>query len=558
MSALLDIRGLKVRYGEIEAVRQLDLQVEHGETVALAGESGCGKSTSVLAVMGLLSAEAEISGEALFEGRDLLTLGPKALRRLRGGSISMVFQDSMAALNPVLTIGAQIGETLRIHDGLMGRAARARAAELLSLVEIADPDKRLDDYPHQFSGGQRQRAAIAMAVASRPKLLIADEPTTALDAAVQARTLELLDRLKREFGMGLLLITHDLGLVGQWADRTAVMLRGLKVEDGPTRTVLTRPRHPYTRLLLGAAQGLEAGRHYTRGRLPEAGAGVLVSLRPPAPAVEPPLAAEPRGALLSVRDLHVRYAGKQGAVEAVNGVSFDIAPGETVGLVGESGCGKSSLSRALLRLAPSASGQIVFEGTDVASLKESALKPLRRGMQMVFQDPHASLNPRRTVGEIMHATLRAQGVENQLARTGRILELLDRVRLPSASLERYPHEFSGGQRQRIAIARALLPRPSLVICDEPASSLDLPVRAQVLNLLADLKQELGLSYLFISHDLAVVRYMADRVLVMRKGEIVEQGDHREIWARPRHSYTQSLIDAAPGFAFGEAGVVSVL
>ena len=561
MTALLDISGLQVRYGDLDAVRQLDLVVRQGETVALAGESGCGKSTSALAVMGLLPPEASVSGQALFEGENLLALSPSALRGLRGGAMSMVFQDSMTSLNPVLTVGAQIAETLKLHAGLSGKAARQRAVELLDLVEIPEPQRRVDEFPHQFSGGQRQRVAIAMAVACRPKLLIADEPTTALDVAIQARILELLDRLKREFGMGLLLITHDLGLVGQWSDRVAVMLRGVKVEDGPTETVFARPAHPYTGVLLGAALSLDGNKHYRTTRLAEMGSDsapapetprveVLPVRTPPKPVI--PILPAPASALLSLVDVHTHYAGKGRVIPAVDGVSFDIARGETVGLVGESGCGKSTLSRTILRLLSPSKGKIFFDGTDITRLSGGALKPFRRKMQMIFQDPYGSLNPRHTVGDIMQATLAVNGVADHHERQRRIAEMIDRVQLPANTLERYPHEFSGGQRQRIGIARALLLRPALLICDEPASSLDLPIRAQVLNLLVDLKQEFGLSYLFISHDLSVVRYMADRVLVMQAGKIVEEGDHREIWARPRHRYTRSLIDAAPSMALRHA------
>ena len=543
---LLTLSGLKVRYGDLDAVRSLDLTVAAGETVALVGESGCGKSTSALAVMGLLPPEATVEGEVLFEGQNILDLSPQGLRRLRGGAISMVFQDSMTSLNPVLSVGAQIEETLKIHTGLSGKAAHRRAVELLELVEIPDAERRVNDFPHQFSGGQRQRVAIAMAVACKPRLLIADEPTTALDVAIQARILELLDRLKRELGMALLLITHDLGLVGQWADRTAIMLKGVKIEEGPTESVFAHPKEAYTQVLLGAALSLDGDTHYRTTRLAEmpvhdnadhenAPRAQVIEL--PTPPGLPPL--------LSLRNIHTHYAGKDRAVAAVNGVSFDVARGETLGLVGESGCGKSTLSRTILRLVPSSSGQILFDGKDITRLNESALKPFRRRMQMIFQDPYASLNPRHRIGDIMEATLSANGVTEALERRQRIAEVIDRVRLPAQATERYPHEFSGGQRQRIGIARALLLRPALLICDEPASSLDLPIRAQVLNLLSDLKAEFGLSLLFISHDLSVVRYMADRVLVMQKGRIVEQGDHQDIWDRPQHPYTRRLIDAVP-------------
>ena len=543
MSALLSLSGLKVHYGGFDAVRGLDLTVAAGETVALIGESGCGKSTSALAIMGLLPREARVEGEILFDGRNLRDLSPDALRRLRGGDIAMVFQDSMSALNPVLTVGAQIAESLRLHEGLTGKAAHERAIDLLELVEVPDARHRVNDYPHQFSGGQRQRVAIAMAVACKPRLLIADEPTTALDVTIQARIIALLDRLKRELNMGLLLITHDLGLVHQWADRTAIMLKGVKIEDGPTERIFNQPEQAYTRVLLGAALSLDGEAHYRNTRLAEmTGNGQVTAATHVAPR---PVVPDTSGPLLSLHDLRVHYAGRGKGLAAVDGVSFDIARGETVGLVGESGCGKSSLSRAILRLLPTSAGRIVFDGADITRLSDKALKPFRPRLQMAFQDPYAALNPRHRVGDILDGILAANGVKDRSLCRRRILETLAQVQLPAQAIDKFPHEFSGGQRQRIGIARAILLRPDLLICDEPTSSLDLPIRAQMLNLLSDLKAELGLSLLFISHDLSVVRYMADRVLVMKQGRIVEEGNHRDIWAQPRHPYTRSLIDAVP-------------
>jgi peptide/nickel transport system ATP-binding protein len=397
---------------------------------------------------------------------------------------------------------------------------------------------------------------IAMAVACRPRLLVADEPTTALDVTVQAQILELLDGLRREFNMALLLITHDLGLVAQWADRVAVMYGGEKVEEAATDQLFASPAHAYTRGLLGAS--LHAGRslHYTGERLPE----IRVRIHPTtqlrdfvlhvptaAARVQPLRHNTSNQPLLSVQDLRTDYPRRQGGVlHAVDGVSFDIAAGETLGLVGESGCGKSTLSRTLLRLVQPASGRIVFDGTDIAPLSERALKPWRRRVQMVFQDPYASLNPRRSVADILETVLVVHGVAQAAERTKRIAAILDRVGLPSDAGSRYPNEFSGGQRQRIGIARALVVRPSLVVLDEPVSALDVSVQAQILNLLVELKEDFGLSYLFISHDLSVVRYIADRVMVMHEGKIVETGGHRDIWERPQHPYTRSLIAAVPG------------
>ncbi|KAF1852564.1 hypothetical protein Lal_00037298 [Lupinus albus] len=552
MSSLLELRGLKVAFGTHQAVRGLDLSIEAGETVALVGESGCGKSTTALSVLRLLDSSAQVSGQILFEGRDLLRLPERELVALRGQGIAMIFQEPMTSLNPVLSIGQQLVEAIRLHQPLDGAAARARALELLALVRIPEPARRIDDYPHQLSGGQRQRVMIAMAVANRPRLLIADEPTTALDVTVQAQILELLDQLRRELGMAVLLITHDLGVVEQWADRVAVMFAGEKVEEASTAQLFDAPGHAYTRGLLGASLRLEQELHYRRQRLPEirttrsedgqhqfslSDTALTAPLKPLASHAQP---------LLSVQDLHVDYATPKGNVHAVRGVSLDIGAGETVGLVGESGCGKSTLSRSIIRLEDSRSGRILLDGQDIARLDRKALRPLRRRVQMVFQDPYASLNPRHRVSDILDAALQIHEVGDRNERQHRIRQIIDLVGLPQTALQRYAHQFSGGQRQRIGIARALVLKPALVICDEPVSALDVSVQAQILNLLVDLKQEFGLAYLFISHDLSVVRYIADRVLVMQGGHIVEQGDHQSIWQAPQHPYTRSLLAAAPG------------
>lgn len=566
---LLDVRGLNVQFhgrgGAHHAVRQLSFNVAEGETLALVGESGCGKSTTALSILRLLGPQARLTGEIHFQGRDILALDVAELRALRGHEISMIFQEPMTSLNPVHTVGAQIAETLRLHQGLSRQAARQRTLEMLDLVRIPEPQRRIDDYPHNLSGGQRQRIMIAMAVACQPRLLIADEPTTALDVTVQARILDLLDQLRRDLSMGLLLITHDLGVVSQWADRVLVMFDGEKVEEGPARLVFEQPVHPYAKGLLGVS--LHAGKdvHYSAGRLPEIHrrhdpqTGVqgfhLVtpesrqgSSEPGSQAREKGIAtARPAGQpLLSVESLRTSYAKRGGGLfHAVDDVSFDIAPGETLGLVGESGCGKSSLSRTLMRLVPASSGRIVFDGTDLAGLKERQVKPWRKHIQMVFQDPYASLNPRRNVYDTLDAVLAVHGERDRRKRGERIRRTLERVGLPVAAASRFPHEFSGGQRQRIGIARALIMRPSLVILDEPVSALDVSIQAQILNLLVELKEDFGLSYLFISHDLSVVRYIADRVLVMNQGKIVEQGHHRLIWQEPRHEYTRTLIAAVP-------------
>ena len=552
---LLDIQDLDVRFrgeqGELHAVRKLNLQVRRGETVALVGESGCGKSTTALALLRLLAGNARVQGRVLLEGQDILQLPPAALQQMRGRDISMIFQEPMSSLNPVYAVGHQIGESLRLHQGLSAKAARARALELLDLVRIPEPQRRIDDYPHQLSGGQRQRVMIAMAVACKPRLLVADEPTTALDVTIQAQILELLDGLRRDLSMALLLITHDLGLVAQWADRVAVMYGGEKVEEAPTAQLFAAPAHAYTRGLMGAS--LHAGRelHYSQARLPE----ILVTQEGPGnqphfsvhtPASPPrPRAAGAGAPLLRAQDLSTRYTTHSGTVTAVDAVSFTIGVGETVGLVGESGCGKSTLSKTLLRLVEPHAGQVLLEGTDITRLHGRDLQPWRRKVQMVFQDPFGSLNPRRSVHDILDTVLTVHGHRARPDRQARIAAILDRVGLPANAGRRFPHEFSGGQRQRIGIARALVVQPSLVILDEPVSALDVSVQAQILNLLVELKEDFQLAYLFISHDLSVVRYIADQVLVMHRGRIVERGAHDTLWLHPQHDYTRSLIAAAP-------------
>ncbi|MCL6337608.1 ABC transporter ATP-binding protein [Pectobacterium carotovorum subsp. carotovorum] len=554
MKPLLDIQDLHVDFPGHQAVRGLNLTINAGETLALVGESGCGKSATALSLMRLVAEPGKISGRILFDGQDLLTLPDRQMRQLRGNALSMIFQEPMTSLNPVLSIGQQISETLRLHEALTPAQARTRAIELLDLVKIPEPARRVDDYPHNLSGGQRQRVMIAMAVACRPRLLIADEPTTALDVTIQAQILALLDNLRREFSMSLLLITHDLGLVAQWADRVAVMYAGQKVEEAQAADLFQSsthrfsPKHSYTRGLLATSLHMDQDRHYRTHRLAEIHHAPtdegFTLLTPPTlihratDTNQPPL--------LSLKNIHTRYSTAQGKVLAVNDVSLTILPGETLGLVGESGCGKSTLSKTILRLLPPSHGQIVFDGQDITTLKESRLKALRQRVQMIFQDPYASLNPRHSIQHILETPLIVHGLGDRPQRQQAIKNIIDRVGLSQSSLSRYPHEFSGGQRQRIGIARALVVRPSLVICDEPVSALDVSIQAQILNLLVELKNEMGLSLLFISHDLAVVRYIADRVMVMQNGRCVESGDHHSIWHQPQHPYTRKLIDAVPG------------
>jgi len=557
---LLAVRDLQVRFavpgGVHHAVRGLDLDLAAGRTLAIVGESGCGKSTTALALMRLLAPGASVTGSVRLDGTELAALPETAFRQLRGRDIAMIFQEPMTSLNPVHTIGRQVAEAIRCHEDLPRATLDARVLELLERVRIPRASQRLHDYPHQLSGGQRQRVMIAMAIACRPRLLVADEPTTALDVTVQAQILSLLDTLREELGMGLLLITHDLGVVRERANEVIVMHDGIAVERAPVERLYAAPAHAYTRGLLAAslhadAPARESAAH-AHARLPEIRVqrdanGVASRFEVVRP--EPALAARatPAGAapLLSVRDLETRYAGRGGPVTAVDGVALDIWPGETLGLVGESGCGKSTLSRTLLRLTPAHAGSAIFDGTDLLRLSERALKPWRRQVQMVFQDPYASLNPRHTVGAILGAVQQSHGVRDRHERAVRTEQILRQVGLPADAARRYPNQFSGGQRQRIGIARALIARPRLLVLDEPVSALDVSVQAQILNLLSDLKAELGLSYLFISHDLAVVRYFCDRVLVMQAGRIVDQGTPRALWHAPGHPYTRQLLAAMP-------------
>ncbi|MDM0086685.1 MULTISPECIES: ABC transporter ATP-binding protein [unclassified Variovorax] len=556
MTPLLAIESLNVSFGGVPAVRAVDLSIGIGETLALVGESGSGKSATALSILRLLPPDATISGRVLFQGQDLLAMPQRRLRDLSGREIGMVFQEPMVSLNPVLRVGEQIAETLVRHAGLSRAQARARTLDLIALVRLPDPARLCERFPHHLSGGQRQRIMIAIAVACSPRLLIADEPTTALDVTVQAEILGLLDSLKRELSMSLLLITHDLGLVSQWADRVHVMHDGAIVERGTTAEVLADPAHPYTRGLLGAALHGDGVRHYRRERLteirkhrePDDGAWRF-ELHTPGIAAAPPDAANDAGEgapLLEVRDLHVRYRERDGReLHAVRAVSFDIQPGETLGLVGESGCGKSSLSRAITRLVPVASGRVLFDGADLTALSGNALARARRPLQFVFQDPHGALNPRHTALEMLNLAQWSFPDLDAAARTRAAREMLDQVGLPLSALHRYPHEFSGGQKQRLGIARALVQRPKLIVCDEPVSALDVSVQAQILNLLSELKERFGLTYLFISHDLAVVRYFTDRLLVMKDAEIVERGDSSQVWTSPASAYARTLIAAAP-------------
>jgi peptide/nickel transport system ATP-binding protein len=606
---LLSVRALQVAFVStrslLPAVDGIDFEVAAGETLALLGESGCGKSATALALLRLLPAAGRIvGGEVSFAGRDLLRLAEAEMRDVRGGGMAMIFQEPATSLNPVLTVGRQLAEVLERHCDLAGPAARERSLELLTAVGIADPERRLGEYPFQLSGGMKQRVMIAVALAGRPRLLIADEPTTALDVTIQAQVLELLRRLQAEHAMGMLLITHDLGVVAQMATRVCVMYAGEIVEEAPREVFFSSPRHPYTQKLFAALPDLarRGGRLETiPGQVPplaEMPGGCRFAARCPhawehcrqqspewrqvgvghrlrchlddgqgagrvgagqaAVSVVAAVASVPanEAVLLSVTDLCVHFPIRRGIlqrpvgeVRAVDGVSLELARGRTLALVGESGCGKTTVGKAILQLLPASGGSVRLLGEALGGQSRRALRPLRRRLQMIFQDPFASLNPRLSVGEIigegMHALGMAAAGRRSDARRAAIAAVLQQVGLAPAAADRYPHEFSGGQRQRIAIARALAVQPDLVICDEPTSALDVSVQAQILNLLAALQADLGLAYLFITHNFAVVDHLAHEVAVMYLGRIVERGTVDEVLRSPRHPYTRALLSAVP-------------
>jgi microcin C transport system ATP-binding protein len=519
---LLSVRDLTIRFGAFEATRGICFDIAPGETLALVGESGSGKSVTALSVLKLLPPTASIEGTIALEGKNLATASEAELRGVRGNDVGMIFQEPMSSLNPVHTIGRQVGEILEVHQGLRKTAARERTLSLLTEVGIPDPASRIDDFPHQLSGGQRQRVMIAMALANNPKLLIADEPTTALDVTVQAQILTLLKSLQQKHGMAMLFITHDLTIVRKIADRVCVMTKGEIVETGPTAEVFANPQHAYTQKLLAAAP---------RGApvLPQADAETLVE----------------------AKDLKVWFPIRRGLlrrtvghVRAVDGVDVSVAKGQTLGVVGESGSGKSSLGYALLRLIPSR-GRIVVLGEDIEGRSARAMRPMRRHMQIVFQDPFGSLSPRMSVREIVAEGLKVHMPRlTQGEREERVRAVLEEVGLDPASADRYPHEFSGGQRQRIAMARALVHAPDFLVLDEPTSALDISIQAQVIDLLRDVQKRRGLSYLFISHDLRVVKALARDLVVMRNGKVVEAGPAAAIFAQPRDPYTRQLLAAA--------------
>ncbi|HZS70129.1 MAG TPA: dipeptide ABC transporter ATP-binding protein [Burkholderiales bacterium] len=549
MSALVAVSDLRVsfvtRRTSVDAVRGVSFTVREDATLALVGESGSGKTVSAMSILRLLPENAVVhpASRIAYRGENLLEASAARLRALRGRDISAVFQEPMSSLNPVLTVGEQVAEVLRLHRRMSPRAAVERAAELLAEVGIPEPRARLRAYPHELSGGQQQRVMIAMAIANEPKLLIADEPTTALDVTVQRQVLELIARLRERHRMSVLFISHDLGLVGELADDVVVMRDGVVREAGPVERIFHAPQDPYTRALLACRPRLDARPR----RLPV----IDDFMRGRAAAIEP-LARPPAGApALQAKQLRKEFRLRTGffasrALVAVSDVSFDVSRGRTVGLVGESGSGKTTVARLMLRLLEPTAGEARLDGTELTGLKAAELLPLRRRIQIVFQNPYASLNPRRNIGRTLVEPMRIHGLgASEAHRYERARELLQRVGLPADAMQRYPHEFSGGQRQRIAIARALAVEPEVLVCDEPVSALDVSVQATVLNLLLDLQESLGLAYVFISHDLAVVKYMSDEVLVMRAGEVVERGTPEAIFASPQHEYTRKLIAAIP-------------
>jgi len=552
---VLSVRGLSTSFRVDGVWRRVadDVSFDVGarETVAIVGESGSGKSVTALSIMRLVPlVNGRIEGEIVLGERNLLALPEEEMRRVRGNDVSMIFQEPMTSLNPVLTIGFQIAEALRYHRGMDRAAAEAEALRILDKVRIPSAAKRFHEYPHRFSGGMRQRVMIAMALACRPKLLIADEPTTALDVTIQAQILELIKLLQDEVGMSVLFITHDMGVVAEIADRTIVMFKGKAVEAGPTGPLFTGATHPYTRALLSAVPHIGSmGDHARPMRFPVVDVTTGTSDVPE----ETPVTIDPaRRPILEVANLVTRFDIRTGLlgrvtgrVHAVENLSFALQAGETLALVGESGCGKSTTGRSILRLVPPTSGTILFEGTDVASLDKSGLVAMRRRMQMIFQDPYASLNPRKTVGAAIAEPMLVHGLCGREEAEARVAELLRKVGLQPEMGTRFPHEFSGGQRQRLCIARALALEPRLIVADEAVSALDVSIKAQVVNLMLDLQSEMQLAYLFISHDMAVVERVSHRVAVMYLGEIVEIGPRAAIFGDPQHAYTKKLMSAVP-------------
>ena len=565
MPLLLSIRNLGISFGKGKeqtiAVRNLSLELKKGELLAIVGESGSGKSVSALSLLRLLPKQSTVTGHAFLhrweeQPLDLIELPQADMNEIRGSNIAMIFQEPMTSLNPVFTCGYQVMESIRLHQKVNKKIARQKAIALFEQVQLPDPAGMIKRYPHELSGGQKQRVMIAMAMSSNPALLIADEPTTALDVTVQKNILELIRQLQRQNNMGVIFITHDLGIVADIADKIAVMHKGEIVEQGIAKEVLAKPRHPYTRALLACRPASNP-----KGkRLPVVSdfLGVDESLVNVQPAPNEPRSekekTETPDPILQVQNLSVQFPTRKNlfgkAVEffnAVDNVSFDVMPGDIVGLVGESGCGKTTLGRTILQLVKPTSGNIILHGEDISKIKTPSLRSLRKDFQIVFQDPYGSLNPRLTIGEAILEPLKVHGMGSTGSnRKEKVIELLEKVNLKAEHYNRYPHQFSGGQRQRICIARALVLEPRFLVFDESVSALDVSVQAQVLNLLNDLKAAFGFTAIFISHDLAVVHYISNRILVMQQGKIVEQGSADQVYQQPAHEYTRKLLDAIPG------------
>lgn len=560
--ALIKIENLSVEFKTeesiVKAVDNISFEIPKGKTVGLVGESGSGKSVSSLAIMRLIpNPPGKItSGKILLDGKDLLSLSEPEMRKIRGNRISMIFQEPMTSLNPVFTVGDQIAETLMLHQKMGKKEAFEKAEDLLSQVGIPNPSQRIQSYPHEMSGGQRQRVMIAMAIACRPSLLIADEPTTALDVTIQKQILELIASLQKKYEMSVLFITHDLGVIADIADHVVVMYRGKIVEQNSTDEIFTRPQHPYTKGLMACRPSLERNPK----RLPvvsdfmtEDGKEKAFDVDKLKHQKEVRTVTDANPILLEIKNVQKHFPLKKSFlgnvlewVKAVDDVSLTVRKGRTLGLVGESGCGKTTLGRTILRLVEPTNGQIVYDGVDIAKLNKDELRQMRRKMQIIFQDPYASLNPRMTIGSALVEPMIIHHLgENKNDRLDRAGALLERVGLTRAMLNRYPHEFSGGQRQRICIARALAVKPEFIVCDESVSALDVSIQAQILNLLLDLQDEFKLTYIFISHDLAVIKFIADDVAVMNMGKVVEMANAVEIYEAPKDAYTKKLLSAIP-------------
>jgi peptide/nickel transport system ATP-binding protein len=567
LKPLLTINDLSIDFvsesATSSALKNITLSVDRSEIFAIVGESGSGKSVTALSILRLLSKTATFkSGEIIFseDGKnviDLIRLPNKELQKTRGNKIAMIFQEPMTSLNPVFTCGDQVAESLQIHKKISFREAKQQAIEWFRKVKLPEPEKVFSKYPHQLSGGQKQRVMIAMAICCKPSLLICDEPTTALDVTVQKNILQLIKELQEEQKMGVIFITHDLGVVSEIADKIAVMYKGQIVETSSIKEIFENPQHPYTKGLLACRPIF----HKKGERLPVVSDFLETTDHRPQTTVKPtnldPLTmvrGQSSNVLLSVKDLSVWFPTKKNLfgkslsfTKAVDDISFDVIKGETLGLVGESGCGKTTLGRALLRLIEPTAGSIIYNGNDLTKKSIDEIKPLRKVIQLVFQDPYSSLNPRLTIGSAISEPLKVHGqYRTEKQRKEKVIDLLEKVNLAPNHYDRYPHEFSGGQRQRIVIARALALNPSFIICDEPVSALDVSVQAQVLNLLNDIKKEFGFTTIFISHDLGVVRYISDRIMVMHKGKIVEQGPADEVYYHPKNEYTKNLIASIPG------------